>query len=115
MGLTTARTARLIEVARDRREIATVDVSGVSTEVMRDLFSAWQAKDPSAHTYLELARRAGLDSASTVQRLLGLIPNARVVKRGKVYEGKIRTTASTEMGGRLVRAMGHMPAEIEGL
>jgi hypothetical protein len=82
---------------------------------MQELFAAWQAKDLSTHTYRELARRAGFDSASTVQRLLGVIPNAPVVKDGKVYEGKVRTKISTEMGGRLVRAMGHVPAEIEGL
>lgn len=54
-------------------------------------------------------------AASTVQRLLGLIPNARVEKGPKVYPGKVRTTVSTEMGGRLARAMGYMPAEIDGL
>jgi hypothetical protein len=92
--------------------MATIDASGVSTDIMCDLFAAWQAKDPSTHTYRGLA---GLDSASTVQRLLGVIPNARVVKGNKVYDRKKRTIISTEMGGRLARAMGHVPAEIDGL
>jgi hypothetical protein len=115
MGLSPLRVSRLIEAAIDRRELAEIRVDGVSTHVMRDLFSAWQAQNPSSHTYLELARLAGFDSASTVQRLLGLIPNARVEKGPKVYPGKVRTTVSTEMGGRLARAMGYMPAEIDGL
>jgi hypothetical protein len=115
LGVAPLRALRLIERGHDLREMAAIEVPRVDTSMMRDLFSAWQAKDPSAHTYLELARRADLDSASTVQRLLGVIPNARVVKGNKVYPGKVRTTISTEMGGRLARAMGYVPAEIEGL
>jgi hypothetical protein len=114
-GFRPARILRFVEEEHDRRQLTEVDVSGVSTTVMRELFEDWHAKNPSRHTYLELARLAGLDSASTVQRLLGLIPNARVVKENRVYEGKVRTKISTEMGGRLARAMGHVPAEIEGL
>jgi hypothetical protein len=63
MGVGPLQVARLIEQGHDLRALAAIDVSGVSTSVMRDLFSAWQAKDPSAHTYRELARRAGFDSA----------------------------------------------------
>jgi hypothetical protein len=115
MGIHPLRVLRLIEAAIDRREMAEIRVDGASTDVIRDLFSAWQAQNPSSHTYSELARLAGLGSASTVQRLLGLIPNARVEKGPKVYPGKVRTTVSAEMGGRLARAMGYVPAEIDGL
>jgi hypothetical protein len=115
MGLSSLRVLRLIEVAIDRRELAEIRVDRVSTHVLRDLFSAWQAQNPNSHTYSELARLAGFDSASTVQRLLGLIPNARVEKGSKVYPGKVRTAVSAEMGGRLARAMGYVPSEIDGL
>jgi hypothetical protein len=115
LGLKTMRVMRLLEQAHDRRELAEARVRPVATAVLKERFSAWRAQDPATHTFLELARLAGLDGSSTVQRLLGEIPTAPVVRGDVIYPGRLRTTVSVEAGGRLVRAMGYAPCEVPGL
>lgn len=115
MRLSTWRVMRLIEESYDRRELHDLAEREIAIELVRQRFEAWRREDPEEHTFLELARLAGFDCSSRVQRLLGTIPTSDVVKGGVVYPGRIRTTISCENGGRLVRAMGHAPAEIPGL
>jgi hypothetical protein len=115
MRLSTWRVMRLIEECYDRRDVERLREREIGTELVREKFEAWRRQDPERHTFLELARLAGFGSSSRVQRLLGEIPTSAVVKAGVVYPGRIRTTISCENAGRLVRAMGHTPAEIPGL
>jgi hypothetical protein len=115
MRISTAKVLRLLEEHYDRRELRRYTQSTVQARVVRDKVDAWQRQDPAAHTLAELARLAGYDSPSRVQRLLGEIPTSTVVKNGVVYPGRIQTTISPENGGRLIRALGHAPCEIEGL
>ncbi len=115
MGLSAWRVMRLIEESYDRRDLDGLTEREIEIDMVREKFEAWRREDPQRRTFLELARLAGFDSSSRVQRLLGAIPTSTVVKGGVVYPGKIKTMISCENGGRLVRAMGHAPAEIPGL
>jgi hypothetical protein len=115
MRISTARVLRLLEESYDRRELRRFTARQVDARVVREKVDAWRREDPATHTHAELARLAGYDSSSRVQRLLGEIPTSAVAKNGIVYPGRIQTTISPENGGRLVRAVGHAPCEIEGL
>lgn len=106
---------RLLEQAYDRRELGETNVRAIGTAVVRERFEAWRAQDRVAHTWLELARLAGFDSSSSVQRMLGEIANAPVTKGEVFYPGRVRATISVETGSRLVRAMGYAPSEVPGL
>jgi hypothetical protein len=114
MGLSDLRVLRLFEQAHDRHRLHRLDDGEIDVRPVRELFVRWRERDEQ-HTYAELARLAGYASTSRVQRLLGEVPTSRVVKGEIVYPGRILTTISTENAGRLVRAMGHTPAEIAGL
>ena len=115
MHLTPVKVIRLLEELEDRRALHCEHGGEINNALVREKFDVWQRQDPDRHTYLELARRAGYDSSSRVQRLLGLISTSMVVKNGVVYPGQIRSTISCENAGRLVRAMGHLPCETPGL
>jgi AraC-like DNA-binding protein len=114
MGLSDLRVLRLLEQADDRHRLHGFRDREIDVRPVRELFARWREHD-ERHTYAELARLAGFASTSRVQRLLGELPTSRVVKGEIVYPGRILTTISTENAGRLVRAMGHTPAEITGL
>jgi hypothetical protein len=115
MRISTAKVLRLLEEHYDRRELDRHTHPPIQANVVREKVDAWRRADPAANTLAELARLAGYDSPSRVQRLLGEIPTSAVVKNGVVYPGRIQTTISPENGGRLVRALGHAPCEIDGL
>jgi hypothetical protein len=115
MRLSSFRVMRLLEESHDRRSIERLRGQQISVEIVRERFETWQREDPDARTFIELARLAGYGCSSHVQRLLGEIPTSPVAKSGVIYPGQIRTTISSENGGRLVRAMGYTPAEIPGL
>lgn len=114
MGLSDLRVLRLLEQAHDRRRLHRFHEGEIDVRLVRELFARWRERD-ERRTYAELARLAGYASTSRVQRLLGELPTSQVVKGEIVYPGRILTTISTENAGRLVRAMGHTPAEIAGL
>ncbi len=114
MGISDLRILRLLEQAHDRHRLHRFHDGEIDVRPVRELFASWRERDEQ-HTYAELARLAGYASTSRVQRLLGELPTSQVVKGENVYPGRILTTISTENAGRLVRAMGHTPAEIAGL
>lgn len=115
MRITPLRVMRLLETFDDRQALRARRRNTVATVIVRDLFDAWHATDPSRRTYLELARLAGYDTSSAVQRLMGVIPTSPVTNRGVRYPGRIQTEISCQHAGRLVRAMGHLPCDIPGL
>jgi AraC-like DNA-binding protein len=114
MGLSELRVLRLLEQAHDRHRLHRFNDGEIDVRSVQELFARWRERDEQ-HTYAELARLAGYASTSRVQRLLGELATSQVVKGEIVYPGRILTTISTENAGRLVRAMGHTPAEIAGL
>lgn len=114
LRVTELRVMRLLEQAADRGRMRAVDQPDIPVDVVWRLVDAWHQQDPANHSYLELATRAGYDSTSRVQRLLGLIPTSPVKKGDRIYPGRICTTISPENAGRLLRAMGGLPCDIEG-
>lgn len=115
LRLSEHRVLRLIEAFEDRHSVAGNRPAQVPTAIVRELFTIWQAAEPESRNLNELASLAGYDSIAHVQRLLGMIPNTDVVKRGVVYRGQLRKWISTANAGRLVRAMGYLPTEVHGL
>jgi hypothetical protein len=116
MRLSEPKVIRLLEELADREALRSQRRDLLDNALVREMFDAWQARDPQRNSYLELARLAGYGSSGRVQRLLGLIPTSTIVKRdGSVYPGQIRTTISCENAARLVRAMGYLPCEIPWL
>ena len=113
MGLPRVRVERLLEEEADRRALAEFRVTHVSNERLRELYHARCRADPGL-TLGEIARRAGT-SAIQVQRWLGLEPTApKTDGRGRTYPGRLLTTISVHNAGRLARAMGYAPCEVDG-
>jgi predicted transcriptional regulator len=113
MGLTHARVERLLEEEADRRALAALRRDRVENAPLRRLLRQRQLHD-SHLTPAELARRLGT-SPIQVERWLGLSPTAvKAARSGRVYPGRILTAISVETAGRLVRAMGYAPCEIDG-
>jgi hypothetical protein len=113
MNLPVARVERLLEEEADRRTLAQFRQTHVDNAPLRQRFHALRRSDPPL-TAAELGRRVGT-SAIQVERWLGLQPTApKTDGRGRRYPGRILTTISVENAGRLARAMGYAPCEIEG-
>ena len=113
MQLPVARIERLLEEEIDRRTLAELRQMHTENAPLREKFLARCRNDP-ALTVAEIARRAGT-SAIQVERWLGLKPTApKTDRRGRTYPGRILTMISVENAGRLARAMGYAPCEIDG-
>jgi AraC-like DNA-binding protein len=113
MGLSVGRVERLLEEEADRRLLTQFRQSHVENGPLRRRFRERRLFDPTL-TVSEIARRAGT-SAIQVERWLGLQPTApKTDRRGRTYPGRVLTTISVENAGRLARAMGYAPCEIEG-
>src|SRR3954449_9063471 len=113
MGLPPGRVERLLEEEADRRSVAQFRQSQVENAALRRRFRQRQLADPTL-TPSELARRVGT-SPVQVERWLGLRPTAAKTDRhGRTYPGRTLTSIGVETAGRLARAMGYAPCEIEG-
>jgi hypothetical protein len=113
MGLTAARVERLLEEEADRRTVVQFRQDKVDNAPLRQRFLERRRRDP-ALTSAELAHRLGT-SPIQVERWLGLRPTAaKVDRRGRAYPGRVLTTISVENAGRLARAMGYAPCELDG-
>lgn len=114
MRLSVTRVDRLIEQHRDKLQLDVLKQSHIPNIVVRNLFEREQRIDLDL-TVTELAHRAELDPTH-VFRLLGYKPDPDTVRAdGTVYPGRIRTTIHVDHAGRLIRALGMIPAELEGL
>ncbi len=80
---------------------------------LRERLADRQRLEPSL-TISEIARR--LDTTPIqVQRWLGLQPTAaKTDRRGRRYAGRVLSTISVETAGRIARAIGYAPCEIDG-
>lgn len=113
MGLPPGRVERLLEEEADRRSLAQFRRSHVENAPLRQRLHRRQLVDPTL-TPSELARRLGT-SPVQVERWLGLRPTApKTDRHGHTYPGRTLTCISVENAGRLARAMGYAPCEIEG-
>ncbi len=113
MGLPAGRVERLLEEEADRRSLAQFRQSHVENATLRQRFRQRQLVDP-ALTPSVLARRVGT-SPVQVERWLGLRRTApKTDRHGRTYPGRTLTSISVENAGRLARAMGYAPYEIEG-
>ena len=113
MRLPVGRVERLLEEESDRRIVTQFRQSHVENSTLRRRLRDRQLVDPTL-TVSELARRVGT-SPIQVERWLGLRPTApKTDRRGRTYPGRILTTVSVENAGRLARAMGYAPRDIEG-
>jgi hypothetical protein len=113
MGLPVARVERLLEEEADRRSVVQFRRDQVDNGPLRERFLEQRRRDP-ALTSTELAHRLGT-SPIQVERWLGLRPTAaKVDRRGRTYPGRLLTTISVENAGRLARALGYAPCELDG-
>jgi hypothetical protein len=113
MGLSVGRVERLLEEEADRRLVMQFRQTHVENGPLRRLFRERRLLDPTL-TLSEIARRIGT-STIQVERWLGLQPTApKTDQRGRTYPARVLTTISVENAGRLARAMGYAPCEIDG-
>src|SRR3954451_19063588 len=113
MRLSVARVERLLEAEADRQCLRALVQGEVGAAVLRERFRDRQRREPTL-TVAEVARRTG-NSQVQVERWLGLRPTAaKTDRRGRTYPGRVLERVSVETAGRLVRAMGYAPCEVEG-
>jgi hypothetical protein len=113
MGLPVGRVERLLEEEADRRTVVQFRQDHVENAPLRQRFLERRRHDPNL-TAAAIARRIGT-SPIQIERWLGLRPTApKTDHRGRTYPGRILTTISVENAGRLARAMGYAPCELDG-
>jgi hypothetical protein len=113
MRVSVARVERLLECDADRRCISEFAGSDVSTEVLRQLLVDRRRREPGL-TIAALARRMG-SSQVQVERWLGLRATApKTDRRGRTYPARLLERVSVETAGRLARALGYAPCEVNG-
>jgi plasmid maintenance system antidote protein VapI len=113
MCLPVERVERLLEEEADRRALAALRLNRVSNEALRQRFCERRRLDPT-FTASAIARQVGT-SPIQVERWLGVAPTAaKTDRRGRTYPPRTLSTISVETAGRLARAMGYAPCEIEG-
>ncbi len=112
-GLPVARVERLLEEERDRRDVAAFERSRIENVAVRALFETRRQVDPCL-TVAELARRVGRSQVQ-VERWLGMRATApKTTRDGRTYPARTLERISVDVAGRLVRAIGYAPCELEG-
>jgi hypothetical protein len=114
MGISVARVERLIETEMDRRDLAQYGCDEIPVERVQRLFEDRCEQDPDL-SIAELARRARFQDRIQVSRILGYQPTSDSTTNGKLYPGRLLETISVEHAGRIVRALGYAPTEVQDL
>ena len=114
MGISVARVERLIEKEMDRRDLAQYSCDEIPVERVQRLFEDRCEQDPT-FSIAELARRANYQDRIQVSRILGYQPTSDSTTNGKLYPGRLLATISVEHAGRIVRALGYAPTEVQDL
>ena len=113
MRLSVARVERLLEADADRRCVGALVQADVGTVLLRRLLVDRQRHEPTL-TIAELARRMGTSQVQ-VERWLGLRATApKTDRRGRTYPPRVLERVSVETAGRLARALGYAPCEVDG-
>ena len=113
MGQSVARVERLLEEDADRRMVEAFAQREIENALLRELLARRQRHDPAV-TAAEIARRLGTSQVQ-VERWLGLRATApKTTRSGRTYPGRMLCRIGVETAGRLVRAMGYAPCEIDG-
>jgi hypothetical protein len=113
MGLTAGRVERLLEEHADRLELEKLTQTHVPNARLRWLFERRREIDPT-FTIASLARRAGYHRIN-VARWLGYLPTSPTTRNGRTSPARILTTVHVDKAGRLARAMGYAPWEVDRL
>jgi hypothetical protein len=113
MRVPVARVERLLEADADRRCVAGFVGSEVSTELLRQLLVECRRREPGL-TVAAVAWRMGTSQVQ-VERWLGLRATApKTDRRGRTYPARLLERVGVEPAGRLARALGYAPCELEG-
>jgi transposase-like protein len=113
MRLPEVRVERLLEQEADRQALLQFRRDRVDNAVLRRLYRQRRLADPDLSAS-ELARRVG-SSPVQVERWLGLRPTAaKTDRQGRTYPGRTLTTIDVDTAGRLARALGYAPCELDG-
>jgi hypothetical protein len=111
LDLTVEFAGELLAEQEDRIALAATRVPPVANAELRRLCEAIEARDP--RIYVRVAERGGWASPSDVRRLLGLQKTSRKTVRGRTYPGRILTHISPHAAGRIARALGLLPLEVD--
>ncbi len=114
LGLELARMQRLADEERELRDLQQYKRDRIPLDAIQALFARRQEEDPTL-SQTAAAQLAGYNSRVEFLRTIGFARTAAIVRKGKRYPGKYRTEISVEAAGRIVRAIGYAPREIEDL
>jgi hypothetical protein len=113
MELPLGHVERLLEQATDRRTVESLVRSEIDNAAVRALLDQQRRVEPDL-SCSELARRLGT-SPIQVERWLGLRPTAaKTDGRGRHYPGRVLKQISVDVAGRLARAIGYAPCDLDG-
>jgi transposase-like protein len=113
LQLSESRVERLLEQYRDRELVTAYVLDEIRNDSLRHILAAARRADPEL-TVAELARRIGSTQVQ-VERWLGLRETApKTDAAGRLYAPKRVERISVGVAGRLVRAMGYAPCEVDG-
>jgi len=111
LALTVEFAGELLAEQRDRVELADTRVAPVANAGLRRLCEGIEARDP--RIYVRIAQRGGWASPSDVRRLLGLQKTSRKTVRGRTYPGRFLTHIPPHAAGRIARALGLLPLQVD--
>jgi hypothetical protein len=111
LGLTEQFAAELLREEQDRLALAATHVPPIENALLRDACTKLEAHDPTA--YARIAERGGWRSPSDVRRLVGVQRTSARTIGGRRYPGTYLTHISTHAAGRLARALGYLPLEVD--
>lgn len=109
------RVKALLENERIGREIDALRCDRGPVGRLAARFERWRDRDPGHNTWSELAPRAGYRCLHATQLLLGDLVGPSYFQDGVHHPGRRATTVDVDAAGRLVRAMGYLPAEFDWL
>ncbi len=113
LRLSASRVERLLEQHADREIVTAYTLDEISNEPLRRLLADVHRSDPRVTT-AELARRVG-SSQVQVERWLGLRETAsKTDVDGRTYAPRTVERISVDVAGRLARALGYAPCEVDG-
>ncbi len=111
LGLTGVFAAELLAEEEDRLALASTRVEPIVNAQLRSLCADLAQDDPGV--YARIAERGGWRSQSDVRRLLGLQETSTKTVGGRTYPGRFLTHISSQAAGRIARALGLLPLDID--